>query len=65
MLSNLLLDRLYGNKVKAAEIYGFLNHHLHLRLSDVLIEPDIVLFVLLPILIFDASRKIPIRDLNH
>ena len=48
----------------AAVGYGFLNHHLHLRLPEVLIEPDIVLFVLLPVLIFDASRKIPIRELK-
>ena len=48
----------------AAVGYGFLNHHFHLQLPEVLIEPDIVLFVLLPILIFDASRKIPIKELK-
>ena len=44
--------------------YGLLNHFEIPGLPHLHLEPELVFFVLLPILIFDSSRKIPFRELK-
>lgn len=44
--------------------YGAATSNIELRLPMVHLQPDIVLFILLPILIFDSSRKIKWTELK-
>ena len=48
----------------AGVLYGWTDRQLNLDLPHAYIEPDIVLFILLPVLIFDSARKIPILELE-
>ncbi len=42
----------------AGVIYGALRHHAALPLPRITIVPEVILFVFLPLLIFDSSRKL-------
>ncbi len=46
-------------------IYGAVNHFELLDLPDLYLEPNIILFVLVPILIFAAAKKMCLRHFYH
>ncbi len=49
----------------AGIVYGIANANLRINLPVVDVEPDIVLFLLLPVLIFDSARSIPLKVLKQ
>ncbi len=49
----------------AGVLYGVATSNFDLILPQLKITPDIVLYVLLPVLIFDSSRTIPVKTLNQ
>ncbi|MDZ8120121.1 cation:proton antiporter [Pontiella agarivorans] len=43
-------------------IYGFLQEHLITQLPRIFLNPDVILYLILPVLIFDSTRKLRLKE---
>ncbi|QBG46533.1 hypothetical protein EGM51_03640 [Verrucomicrobia bacterium S94] len=42
-------------------LYGFLQAHLILQLPRIVLNPDVILYLILPVLVFDSTRKLRLK----